>query len=364
MKATQFRFWTTLFACALALPLAEHRALAQAPAGQQPVSHPPGQQPPAQPPPASAQQEAPQGGVSISVEVPIVTLDVVTTTQHGDLITGLKRDNFRIIEDGQPQTITNFAPSDAPLTIVMLMEFSSRGYYQWFAYQAKYWADAFFPNLQPKDWVALVTFDMRSRVEADFTQNKDEVRSALYHLYFPGFSESNVFDAILDTVDRLKDTKGKKSILLLATGVDTFSKHTLDQTIKQLRQTDVTIFAVGLDKPYTNFLDSRGSQASHLNFLQGENQLRTFAQMTGGFAWFPQFDGEIPGIFHEVAAFLRNQYSISYSPTNRARDGKYRKLKVELVGPDGGPLSVLDQKGKKQKYVVYAREGYQAPAGN
>jgi VWFA-related protein len=364
MKATQFRILTTVFACALALPLAERRAFPQAPAGQQPSSQPPGQQPPVQPPPASAQQEPAQGGVSISVEVPIVTLDVVTTTQHGDLITGLKRDNFRIIEDGQPQTITNFAPSEAPLTIVMLMEFSSRGYYQWFAYQAKYWADAFFPNLQQKDWVALVTFDMRSRVEADFTQNKDEVRNALYHLYFPGFSESNVFDAILDTVDRLKDVKGKKAILLLATGVDTFSKHTLDQTIKQLRQTDTTIFAVGLDKPYTNFLDSRGAFGSHLNFLQGENQLRTFAQMTGGFAWFPQFDGEIPGIFHEVAAFLRNQYSLSYSPTNRARDGKYRKLKVELVGPDGGPLSVLDQKGKKQKYVVYAREGYQAPAGN
>jgi VWFA-related protein len=364
MKATQFRIWTTLLGCALALPLAEHCAFAQAPAGQQPSSQPPGQQPPVKAPPAPAQQEAPQGGVSISVEVPIVTLDVVTTTQHGDLITGLKRDNFRIIEDGQPQTITNFAPSEAPLTIVMLMEFSSRGYYQWFAYQAKYWADAFFPNLQAKDWVALVTFDMRSRVEADFTQNKDEVRSALYHLYFPGFSESNVFDAILDTVDRLKDTKGKKSILLLATGVDTFSKHTLDQTIKLLRQTDVTIFAVGLDKPYTNFLDSHGAFGSHLNLLQGENQLRTFAQMTGGFAWFPQFDGEIPGIFHEVAAYLRNQYSLSYSPTNRARDGKYRKLKVELVGPDGGPLSVLDQKGKKQKYVVYAREGYQAPGGN
>jgi VWFA-related protein len=359
MKGTLIGILLTFLACALALRLGEQPALAQAPAGQQPSS-----QPPVQPPAATSQQEPQQGGVSISVEVPIVTIDAVATTQHGDLITGLKRDNFRIIEDGQPQTITNFAPTEAPLTIVMLMEFSSRGYYQWFAYQAKYWADAFFPNLQQKDWVALITFDMRPRIEADFTQNKEEVREALYHLYFPGFSESNVFDAILDTVDRLKDVKGKKAILLLATGVDTFSKHTLDQTIKQLRQTDVSIFAVGLDKPYTNFLDSRGALGSHLNFLQGENQLRTFANMTGGFAWFPQFDGEIPGIFHEVAAFLRNQYSISYSPTNRARDGKYRKLKVELVGPEGGPLTVVDQKGKKQKYVIYAREGYQAPAGN
>jgi len=200
MKGTHIGILVTFLACALALPLAEQPVLAQAPAGQQPSS-----QPPVQAPPANSPQEPQQGGVSISVEVPVVTLDVVTTTQHGDLITGLKRDNFRIIEDGQPQTITNFAPSDAPLTIVMLMEFSSRGYYQWFAYQAKYWADAFFPNLQQKDWVALITFDMRSRIEADFTQNKDEVREALYHLYFPGFSETNVFDAILDTVDRLKD---------------------------------------------------------------------------------------------------------------------------------------------------------------
>ena len=143
------------------------------------------------------------------------------------LLTGLKKENFRVIDDDAPQTITNFGATDAPITIVMLMEFSSRGYYDWFAYQAKYWADAFFPNLQQKDWVALVTFDMKTRTEVDFTQDKMEVRNALYHLYFPGFSESNVFDAILDTSERMKDVKGKKSILLLATGVDTFSKHTL-----------------------------------------------------------------------------------------------------------------------------------------
>ncbi len=94
--------------------------------------------------------------------------------------------------------------------MVVLMEFSARAS-GWFSYQAKYWADALFPNLNQKDWIALVTFDMKPRTEVDFTQNKDEVRQALYHLYFPGFSESNVFDALLDTVDRLKDVKGKKS---------------------------------------------------------------------------------------------------------------------------------------------------------
>jgi VWFA-related protein len=293
------------------------------------------------------------------VDVPIVTLDVVATTQHGDILTGLKKENFRILDDGVAQSITSFAPTEAPITMVVLMQFSGNAY-GWFAAYARYWADALFPNLQQKDWVALETFDMRTRLQVDFTQDKEEVRNAIYHLYFPGFSESNVFDALLETTERLKDVKGKKSILLLASGVDTFSKHTLDQTMKQLRGSDVTIFCVGLGKTWTNYLETHGHLGSNLNYLQAENQLRTFANETGGNAWFPQFDWEIPGIFKDVAAFLRHQYSLSYSPSNGAKDGKFHKVKVELVAPDGGPLTVVDQKGKKQKYQVYAREGYHA----
>jgi VWFA-related protein len=288
----------------------------------------------------------------------------VAATQNGDIIPGLKKENFRVLEDGQPQTITSFGPTDAPITIVVLMEFSAR-FYGWFGYQAKYWASALFPNLNQKDWVALVTFDMKPRTEVDFTQNKQEVETAIYHLYYPGFSESNLFDALLDTNERLKDVKGKKSILVLASGVDTFSKHTLDQTMKQLRGTDTTIFVVGLDKPLSNYLELHRALGTmnRMDFLQAENQLKTFAQMTGGFAWFPQFDGELPGIMREVAAFLRHQYSISYTPSNQNQDGKFRKIKVELVAPDGGPLVVTNQKGKKQKIVVYTREGYQSVKG-
>jgi VWFA-related protein len=348
-----------LCALALLLGLDPCHSLAQAPAGPQGGQGQSGA-PPVQAPPPPPVQKPQESGASIAVEVPVVTLDVIATTSHGDLLTGLKKENFRVIDDGAPQTITNFGATDAPITIVMLMEFASRGYYDWFAYQAKYWAEAFFPNLKQKDWVALVTFDMKSRTEVDFTQNKDEVRSALYHLYFPGFSESNLFDAVLDTTDRMKDVKGKKAILLLATGVDTFSKHTLDQTMKELRQSDVTIFSVGLDKPYINFLEAHGSRGSHMNYLQGENQLKTFSSLTGGYSWFPQFDGEIPGIFHDVTAYLRNQYSLTYTPTTGANDGKFHKVKIELVQPDGSPLAVTDQKGKKQKVVVYAREGYTA----
>jgi VWFA-related protein len=151
----------------------------------------------------------------------------------------------------------------------------------------------------------------------------------------------------------------------LASGVDTFSKHTLDQTLKGLRGTDITIFCVGVAKPLMNYLELHRSLGGmrELNFLQAENQLKTFAGMTGGFAWFPQFDGELPGIMREVTEYLRHQYTLTYTPTNHNTDGKYRKIKVELTAPDGSPLVVTDQKGKKQKWVVYAKEGYTAPKG-
>ena len=365
MKAILSVVLLAVVAAGLVLPLTEHPVHAQAPTGPQSGAQPQQGTTPPPPSPSGQQQKPPEAGVTIAVDVPIVTLDVVATTQHGDVLTGLKKENFRILDDGVPQTITNFGPTDAPITMVLLLEFSSRGYGGFFAYVGKYWSTALFPSLQQKDWVALETFDMKTRIEVDFTQNKDEVIQGLYHLYFPGFSESNVFDALLETVDRLKDVKGKKSIVVLASGVDTFSKHTLDQTMKQLRQSDVTIFCIGMGRAFQNYADMNGGMGSmaRMNYLQAENQLKTFSQETGGFAWFPQFAGEMPEVFRDVAAFLRHQYSLSYSPSTGAKDGKFHKVKVELVAPDGGPLTVVDQKGKKQKYQVYAREGYQATKG-
>jgi VWFA-related protein len=330
----------------LSIPAGELRALGQ-------------QQPAKQQPPAKQEKE-----YAITVEVPLVNVDVVVTDNQGGFITGLKRENFRILEDGMPQTVTNFAPTEAPITIVIVMEFSKLAY-EYYAYQSRDWAHWFLSFLGKDDWVALVSYDLRPRIEVDFTKDKIAVQNHIARMYFPGFTEACLFDALLDTLDRLGDVKGKKSILILASGYDTFSKHTLDDTLKRLKQTDVTIFAVGVGREYFEYYDAAGgySGASRVGYYQAENQLNGFSRATGGRAWFPRFQGELPNIFRDVASHLRNQYSLGYSPANRAQDGKFRKIKVEVLGNDGQPLVILDQKGKKVKYVVYAREGYQAPKG-
>lgn len=321
----------------------------------------------AQQPKSSQQQQPPQRPeFAISVEVPIVNVDVVVVDNNGNLIPGLKKENFRVLVDKEPQKITNFAPTEAPITIVMLIEFS-RLFWNTYFYElpsdnTTYWAYQFLNHLNKDDWVALVSFDLKTRIEVDFTRNKLEMSEHLRRLYMspPGFSEANLFDAVLETLDRLQDVKGKKSILLLATGFDTFSKNNLDQTLKRLRQSDVTIFAVGAAESTMERLEMYGavSGPSRVGYLQAKNQLTSFARMTGGRAWFPMFQGQLPSIFTEVAAMLRNQYSLAFAPPDKTRDGKYHKIKVEVVAPDGGPLTVVDQRGKKVKYQIFAREGY------
>ena len=312
---------------------------------------------PANPPTQQGDDKKPEYQLSITSN--LVNVDAVVTDQDGNILTGLKRQNFRVTDNGEPQQITNFAPTDAPITIVLLMEFSNVGG-GWFAQYAKYWTYGFLGHLNKNDWVALITYDLNQHIEVDFTQNKEEVQEAIASLFFPGFSESNTFDAVLDTIDRLQDVKGKKSILLLATGADTFSKHNLDQTLKRLKNTDVTIFCVGTAED----LLVRTNRDGGVGYLQAKNQLSTFARLTGGFAWFPRFDGELPGIFTSVTAFLRNQYTIGFVPSNTTHDGKYHKLKVEVLDDKGNPLTVTDKKGKSRKIVVYAREGYTAISGS
>jgi VWFA-related protein len=342
-----------------------------------PVKPAPAQQPGAAPKQPTGQQQPAQAGqpqaqapqVSIAVQSNVVNIDAVVTDQNGDIITGLQKQNFRVLDDNQPQQISNFGASEAPITIVVLMEFSRimGGY---FGYSGKMWAYNFLGHLNPKDWVAFKTFDLKTTMVSDFTQDKAAVAQEVAALYFPDFSEANLFDATLETLGQLRDVKGKKSILIIASGYDTFSKHTLDQTFKPLKETDVTIFCIGmggaLDARGIHKPDFAGPEFSSVNYLQAENQLRTFAEMTGGWAWFPRFTGEMNDIFNSVAVFLRNQYTIAFTPSTPP-DGKVHKLKVEILDNEGNPFMTTDKKGHKKKVNVNAREWYTSPrptAGN
>ncbi len=319
--------------------------------------------PPPPPPPPSTPKVEGLPDYSIKVNVPLVNVDVMVTTKSGQFVPGLKKDNFRLFEDGSQQQITNFNVSKAPITAVLLVEFASTNYsFMIDALRASY---AFANSLQKDDWVAVSYYDMLPHILVDFTQDKKAVYGALNELRIPGFSETNLFDALYDTLDRMDRVEGKKYIILITTGVDTFSRLTLDKITKKIKDTkDVTIFPISVGQIARIMRPAprrgMGIPVDEMTYLQADNEMRTFAAMTGGRAYFPRFPAEYGEDFQDIGNDIRNQYSLSYHPTNSKLDGTYRKLKVQVVAPDGGPLKVKDQKGKEQKIEVVSRDGYTA----
>jgi len=319
------------------------------------------------PPPPPQKVKNPEGmpDFSLRVDVPNVQVPVLVTTKDGQFIPGLHKENFKILEDGVPQNIATFTQqTDAPVTAVLLVEFSSRNYY--FIYDAIRASYYFADSLKPSDWIAVIAYDMRPTILADFTQDKREVYGALGQLRIPGFSETNLFDALYDTLDRLDKIEGRKYVILVSSGVDTFSKINYDKILKKIQATpNVSIFSISTGEAYRQWIETHyGGHpefgAYNLNYLQADNEMNTFAKMTGGRWYHPRFEGEFPEIFRDIASDIRNQYVITYKPTNTKQDGTFRKLTVELQAPDGGPLTVKDQKGKNLKAVVVARDGYTA----
>jgi VWFA-related protein len=316
---------------------------------------------PPPPPPEKPKKIEGMPDYSIRVAVPVVNLDVSVITKNGQFIPGLKKENFKIFEDGVPQTVSSFNQQEAPITAVLLVEFASTNYqYLYDALNASY---TFASGLKKDDWVAVVSYDMKPQILVDFTQDKRAILGALNTLRIPGFSERNLFDAVYDTLDRVDGIEGHKYVILVSSGRDTFSKINLDQIMKKIKATQgVTIYAISIGRALREWMDAHGYAGGiqETDWLQADNQMNTFAKLTGGRAYFPRFEGELPEIFHDIASDIRNEYNIAYRPSNTKLDGTYRKLKVQLVGPDGSPLKVKDQKGKDVKYEIIAREGYTA----
>jgi len=312
------------------------------------------------PPPAPAEPKFKNpegaGNFSLKVDVPEVTVDVgVLLEKTHSFVPGLKPSNFRVYEDGVEQKIVGFKRTEAPITALMICEFAANSYY--FIYDMRNAAFSFAQQLRPQDYVALMTFDLKPQIELDFTQDKRQLLQAINSLVIPGFSETDVFDALYEGIDRLSRVPGRKYIILIATGRDSFSKLTLDKILKKVKESrDITIYTVSTG----GFLRAMSPRGDSLSFLQADNQMRTFASLTGGASYFPRFSGELPDIFSEINQNIRSKYELVYHPSNAKQDGSYRKLRVELVDEEGQPLRMQDEKHKPLKYDIITRDGYRA----
>jgi Ca-activated chloride channel family protein len=321
---------------------------------------------PAPPPARKKAPTLPEDIATFETQTNLVTVDVAVLDNRGNFIPNIPAGNFLILEDNVPQKIVSFGVSEAPMTVCLVIEFSNLYQQFWTEswYQTLTAAYGFLETLRPEDWVAVVAYDLRPEILSDFSQNKRDAYEAMRRLQIAAYSESNLFDALTDTIERMKDIEGRKAIVLISSGIDTFSKLTFDKTRRAVQEGGVTVYAVGLMQALREWYDARGylGPMARMDFLQADNQLRTFARETGGMAFFPRFYGEFPSIFQQISISLRNQYTLAYSPTNQARDGKFRRIKVQLVDPrTNKELRITDSRNKNIKYSVIAKAGYVAP---
>jgi VWFA-related protein len=319
------------------------------------------------PAPAAPKLKNPEelGNVSLRLEVPEVTVDVgVLLEKTHQFVPGLKPQNFRVYEDGIEQKVIGFKRVEAPITALMLCEFASNGAWWIKGNDMLNAAYSFTQQLRPQDYVALVTFDMHTQIITDFTQDKQQILQGLRMLQVPGFSETNVFDALYESLDRLDRIDGQKYIVLIATGRDTFSKLTFDKILARVKAShNITIFTVSTGGMLRAMTEGRGGMDSamrDMDYLQADNEMKTFSSITGGMSFFPRFEGEMPDIFQNINQNIRSKYELVYRPTNAKQDGSYRKLRVALVDDEGQPLRFQDQKNKPLKYDIIARDGYRA----
>jgi VWFA-related protein len=317
------------------------------------------------PAPAAPKVKNPEelSNYSIHVDVPEVAVDVgVLLEKTGQFVPNLKPTNFRVYENGIEQKVIGFKRVEAPITAVLLCEFAATSYT--FIYDMRNAAWSFAQQLRPQDYVAMMTFDLRTQIVMDFTQDKRQLLNAINSLMIPGFTDRNLFDALYEAEDRLTRIEGRKYIILIASGRDTFSKITLDKIMQKVKNTpDVTIFAVstgGAMRAMTEGGPGFRQELRDLDYLQADNQMKTFAKMTGGMWFEPRFAAEMPEIFSSINTAIRSKYELIYHPSDAKQDGTYRKLRVELVDDEGNPLRMQDEKHHALKYDIIARDGYRA----
>lgn len=333
--------------------------------------------PPAASPPASSQdsgdlpripsklapkpKDAVPPSATFASDTNLVTVDVAVVDNKNNFVPTIPRNWFRVLEDNVPQTIKEFSVAQAPMTVALVIEFSKRN--QWYGsggwYSTLQTAYAFLNTMRQDDYVAIIRYDLRTEIVCDFTNNRAILQQGLRSFSFPDFSEENLFDALTDTADRMSKIQGRKSILILTSGVDTFSKITYDQARRKLQDSGVPIYSIGL----LQMLNPGAAEG--IGQLQADNEMKTFAKETGGQAFFPRWPAEIGDVFLTMQQAMRNQYTLAYSSSNQEKDGKFRKITVQLIDPNTNQPAVMkDEKNNKPiKYTIIAKQGYQAPRG-
>jgi Ca-activated chloride channel homolog len=288
-------------------------------------------------PPDGSAQKIEKGRVLRS-ETEMTLVNVTVTDPIGRLVTGLEQDNFRVYENSEEQEIIKFTSEDVPVSIGVIFDMS--GSMTDKIDKSRLAAVQFFRTANPQDEFFLVNFNDRAQLVSQFTASVDELQNRL--MYTAAHGLTALFDGVYLGLSQMKGAHNtKKALLIISDGGDNHSRYSETDIRKFVQEADVQIYSIGL-------FETDGGPTPEER--AGPSVLYDLTEMTGGRSFTVQNLNDLPDIATKISMELRNQYVIGYRPTDRAHDGKWRKIKIKLRPPKGLPPLTVD-----------AKNGYFAP---
>jgi Ca-activated chloride channel homolog len=277
-------------------------------------------------------------GSAIRINVNLVLVPVTVTDPSNRLVTGLEKENFQIYENNTGETIKSFATEDAPLSIGIVFDLS--GSMQSKFNRARHALTEFLRTCNPQDEFFVVGFNDRPAILVDYTSDVEDVEARMVMLRPQ--NRTALIDAMYLAVDKLKTAKyDRKALLVISDGGDNRSRYTQGELTRSVRESEVQIFSMGIFDQYANTEEE----------INGPMLLNELSEATGG-RMFKIYDmAVLSDIAERISQEIRDEYVIGYTPTDRKRDGTWRKLKVRLTPPPGLP-----------DLTPHSREGYYAPS--
>jgi Ca-activated chloride channel family protein len=287
---------------------------------------------------SKAKAQRAQQHQSIRVDVDLVLVNVTVTDPFNRLVTGLEMENFRVYEDKDEQEVIHFSSEDVPISIGVVFDLS--GSMSNKVDKARLAAVQFLKTANPQDEFFLVSFNNRAQLVSPFTSTVEDIQTRL--MYTAAKGRTALLDGIYLGLSQMKGARNtKRALLILSDGGDNHSRYSESDIRNFVKEADVQLYAVGI-------YDQAGSRKTPEE-ISGPSLLGDLADLTGGRAFTVENLNDLPDIAAKISMELRNQYVVGYKPANKARDGKWRKIKVKLRPPKGLP-----------PLNVYAKAGYYA----
>lgn len=277
-------------------------------------------------------------GKAIQVNADLVLVPLTVTDPQNRLVTGLERSNFQLYDNNTSQIIKSFATEDAPLSIGIVFDLS--GSMQSKFVRARRALSEFLHTCNPQDEFFVIGFNDRPAVLVDYTSDVEDVEARMVMLRPE--NRTALIDALYLGVNKLRDAKyQRKALLVVSDGGDNRSRYTQGELMRTVRESEVQIYSVGIFDAYAPTLEEQN----------GPELLHEMSDATGGRLFVVRDIQDLSDIAQRISEELRNEYVLGYTPTDRRRNGAWRKLNVRLLPPPGLP-----------ELTVHNREGYYAPS--